>query len=359
MNPSHPVLTFLLLLAAFVTCISEAAVSTRPDDARAAAGFGTRPEPFLRGMTVSCPRSGQIWGTQAMADTLKELKSLGVTWVALHPYAWVGTNGAIRFRPAAEEAYLERAVAMARSEGIELFWKPHLGYWGSFGWRGEIQFGEDEQAWKRFFEGYQAFIVDQARFAARHGLTLFAVGVELEATTHRETEWRAVVAAVRAVYPGRILYAANWDRLERVPFWDAVDLLGVQAYFPLSDADDPSEADLRRGWAQRLAPVKALARQRHLPILFTEIGYNRSPAAAREPWAYQVVDSRQNRELRRRLLEVSIAVAEEEPQVAGLFWWKWMPGAFAGRSNFSMRDPEAIAALRSRWVPPATAAGTP
>ena len=99
---------------------------------------------------------------------------------------------------------LARAADLAEEAGVHLFWKPHLAYWGSFQWRGAITFGDDGTAWRRFFDGYRAFIVDQARFAQSIGVDLFAVGIEYELTTHHEQEWRQIIAEVRSVFSGRL-----------------------------------------------------------------------------------------------------------------------------------------------------------
>ena len=83
-------------------------------------------EPPLRGMTVSCPRAGAIWGSPDMAEAITELRSMGVDWVSIHPYAGIRRDGSMRIRPTAETGYLEDAVRIARDGGVELFWKPHL-----------------------------------------------------------------------------------------------------------------------------------------------------------------------------------------------------------------------------------------
>ncbi|MCB1054609.1 MAG: hypothetical protein KDD11_03755 [Acidobacteria bacterium] len=306
--------------------------------------------PFLRGMTITCPRGGEIWGTETMREALRDVKALGVDSVAIHPYARIERDGTVRFRPTADSPFLGRAVEMARQEGISLFWKPHLAYWGNFVWRGEITFERDED-WQRFFRDYRAFILDQAAFAGRAGVPIFAVGVELEGTTSHEAEWRSLIAEIRRVFPGRLTYAANWDRVDAVPFWDALDLVGVQAYFPLSDADGPDETALGAGWARELDRLGALShRLGDKPVVFTEIGYNRSPVAARTPWDYRVEDNPATRALRTRLLDVAITRAEAAPFVAGMYWWKWMPGHSFERSNFSMRDTEAREVLERRWA---------
>lgn len=304
----------------------------------------------MRGMVVSCPTWGPIWGSPLMAESLIEMRQLGVEWIAIHPYAGVRRDGTIRITPAESTGFLERAVELTREAGMKLFWKPHLAYWGSFNWRGDVAFGDDEAAWRRFFDGYREFIVDQARFAERAGAELFAVGVETDATIFKDDEWRRIVSAVRQVYKGRITYAANWDNLGKVGFWDAVDVIGVHAYFPLAEGDSPDAETLRRGWDEPLAGLGRLARdQGGKPVVFAEIGYNRSPDAARRPWEYEMRDSPENRALRQRLIEVALARLEDEPVVEGLFWWKWIPGDNRFDRDFSMRDPEAREALSRHW----------
>lgn len=318
--------------------------------AGAAPAWPTAP---IRGMTVSCPWWGEVWGTHHMEVALRELSELGVEWVALHPYARVRRDGSIQAWPAAEVGYLSRAVELAAQSQTQLFWTPHLAHWGSFSWRGAIDFGADEAAWSRFFAGYERFIVDQARFAERARVPLLSVGVELERTVHREREWRRIIRAVRSVYRGRLTYSANWDGFARVPFWDALDLIGVQAYFPLAPeaAPEPSVSEIEAAWTGHLERLRTLSRQHgDKPVLFTELGFSRSSRAATQPWLPRVDEEPAVLRLRQRLLETSLSVVERTPWVAGLFFWKWIPGQLGAERDFSMRDPEARAVLRSRWA---------
>lgn len=285
-----------------------------------------------------------------MAESLTELTAIGVDSVAIHPYGWVKRDGTVESKPAAELGFLERSVELARDAGVRLFWKPHLGYWGEFAWRGTIEFGEDETAWRRFFSQYESFIVDQARFAAASGLELFAVGVELDATVHREADWRRIIARVRSVFPGTVVYAANWDRLDDVPFWDAVDWIGVHAYFPLATTPNPSRELLEAGWARHIGRLRALSARFRKPILVAEVGYNLSSGAALEPWRYETDDSPQSRALRKLLVEVALERLSGETFIRGMYWWKWMPGEPHHHRNFSMRDPEMRNILAAAWA---------
>ncbi len=308
-----------------------------------------RPE-FMRGMVVSCPRYGEVWGSPEMTSSLRELADLGVEWVAIHPYAGVRRNGQVRYWPAAETGYLDRAAKIVHAQGMKLFWKPHLAYWGSFEWRGAIEFGDEPRAWDEFFDRYEAFIVDQATFAQRAGVDLFAIGVELERTTRHADRWQRIIDRVREVYDGLITYAANWDSVDQVPFWGSLDMIGVHAYFPLSGAADPSWDEIWRGWDGPIAALEALSRRHQgKPIVFAEIGYNRSSAAAREPWDHEMQDTPQSRELRERLMRVALTRIETVPSIRGMFWWKWIPGDWRYDRDFSMRNPEAKEALRTTW----------
>lgn len=340
--PTLPLALWLLIPAAFVGFVQPAGADTATPQTL------ERKSDFLRGVTVSCPGYGRIWGSQAMVDTLEQLDDLGVEWVSIHPYAGVRRDGSVHFQPAAETGYLPRAVEHARAAGLELFWKPHLAYWGSFEWRGTISFGNDEARWRHFFDQYRAFIVDQARFAEASGVELFSVGLEYEETTGREAEWRRIIADVRKVYTGQITYSANWDRLDHVPFWDALDLISVQAYFPLSHVDHPSRQDIEGGWEAPLATLRTLSERHGKPVLFAEIGYDISPDAAREPWQRNSRDTAANRALQERLMHVALERIEREPFIAGMFWWKWIPGS-RGRGDFALRPREIQDVLRQAW----------
>jgi hypothetical protein len=66
-------------------------------------------------------------------------------------------------------------------------------------------------------------------------LNFFALAPNCINTTEREDEWRALISNIRKVYSGKLIYAANFhEEYEHVKFWDALDYIGVQAYFSLA-----------------------------------------------------------------------------------------------------------------------------
>jgi len=307
----------------------------------------------VRGMTVSCPTWGGEWGTDAMVSTLDELRSDGMNWVAIHPYARIHGDGTVSFRPVDPEdppTWLVRPIREAHARGMKILIKPHLAYWGSpFSWRGEIGFVEPE-AQRRFFETYQAWIT-QIAWVVREA-DAFAVGTELGRLSGHEAEWREVIASVRAVFPGHLTYAANWDEVDDVGFWDALDCIGVQAYFPvIADytGEVPTREELDAGWARILCRMRALSERTGKPIVFTELGYDAHADAPIKPWSSGRATAR-GEEVQQATLRAALKALEREPQVVGAFLWKWFPGEVQ-RGDFRMSSPDNRALIRSIWKP--------
>ena len=308
---------------------------------------GRDPHARVRGMTVSCQTWGWEWGSDAMLETLDELDALGVNWVAIHPYARIRGDGTVSWRPLSpDEVWLRRPIAEAQARGQKILIKPHLAYWGSpFSWRGEIEF-DDPAAWDRFFRSYGAWIRELTEVC--HDADAFAVGTELDRTVGYEDVWRGLIEDVRERTDGVLTYAANWTDYQAVPFWDAVDVIGIQAYFPLvEEAGVPSEAALRRGWERILGEITEYAAARDRGVVFTELGYNRSSDAARRPWEYRTGGPNAET-IQRRCMEVALEVLADDAVVAGVFLWKWFPGGSRG-SNFLMSEPHVRAVIRAAW----------
>ncbi|HED66290.1 MAG TPA: hypothetical protein ENJ09_12135 [Planctomycetes bacterium] len=327
----------------------------RPMDRSSGAVPDPDPHVVVHGMTISCQTWGWEWGSPGFEAELVRLSDLGVNWVAIHPYASVGAGGNVGSRrhpldPANPPEHLTSPIERAHDHGFDLFVKPHLAYWGSpFGWRGEIGF-EDPAERERFWESYSRWIVDLASVTSE--ADAFCVGTELDRMLGDEARWRALIARVREVTDAQLTYAANWDRVGDVPFWDALDAIGVQAYFPLvREGEAPTEEALRAGWERTLAPLHELSKRFGKPVVFTEMGFSDSPAAAERPWEDPPRGGKRADELQARCLAVSLAeLARHSEWLRGAFLWKW----FVGRphhedAGFYLDTPHLRAVISAAW----------
>ncbi|MFN3202871.1 MAG: glycoside hydrolase family 113 [Bradymonadia bacterium] len=310
----------------------------------------------VHGVTISCQTYGPEWGTDAFAAELDRLKAMGVNWVAIHPYARIDGDGRVstRLDSSKPPRWITRPIAEAKARGMHIMVKPHLAYWGSpFSWRGEIDFPPGPKR-DRFFESYRRWIVDMAQVTAE--ADAFAVGTELDKLIEHDAQWRRIIAEIRKVTPAKLTYAANWTDYTRVPFWDALDAVGVQAYFPLMKEGDGAKADratLLAGWQKVLDGLREVHTQTGKPIIFTELGYSLTPVAATKPWAHEWPkgwgDKAAAAALQKLCLDVALEVMEREKSwLRGAFLWKWFVGAAPGE-DFMMDAPHLLPVLTEHW----------
>ena len=69
-------------------------------------------------------------------------------------------------------------------------------------------------------------------------------------------------------------YAANWAAgAANVPFWDALDAIGVDFYDSLSQDPNATDAALDAGVRAAAQPLERLAHATGRPVIFAEVGY--------------------------------------------------------------------------------------
>lgn len=186
-------------------------------------------------------------------------------------------------------AFWIRRIRHLRKSGYKVFLKPHVWVDTTINgnWRSAI-YPQSESAWKSWSSDYRDFILRYARLAESAGAEMFCVGMELTRLALEKPQfWRDLIADVRKVYSGKITYGANWsNEYKDIQFWDLLDYIGVQAYFPLANEDCVSEEQIATGWSKYLPELQALSEKFDRKILFTEIGYKSTSNGAIRPWEW-------------------------------------------------------------------------
>lgn len=302
------------------------------------------------------------YGSDVSRASLNELAALGVTWVSLTPFGFMDSASSAEvhhvgaMRAGETDARMRAEIAAAREAGLSVLLKPHLWIRGGV-FLGDIDPGSDA-GWRAWFTSYREWIVGYARLAEELHVPLLAIGVEFgSSSASREPDWRALIASVRAVYHGELVYAANWDEVSSVPFWDALDYVGVQFYPPLATRlDEPAEM-LARRLATHLDALGALSARVGRPVLLTEVGYKSVRGTALRPheWPehmrHQPAASEAEQALCYQLLLNAVA---ERPFIRGVYWWKWFSdpdSSEEGPDGFSPRSKQAEAVLRAAFSP--------
>ncbi len=354
---------FALCLVACSKSPAERAEPKTEAQVRCAPDVEPLPNRIQRGMCLAhnYQASGSKgYGSKTSAKTLNELKELGVQWVSLTPFGFMERLDEARVHPIGNyragetDDRMRREIRQAKKVGLHVVLKPHL--WIVDGkWRGEIDFDE-EKAWGQWFDSYEEWILRYADLAETEGVDILVVGVELRSMERKlERRWRRLVGKVRRRFEGKVTYSANWDDARSLPWWDAVDYIGIQFYPPLASNLRTDSSTIRSKVDQALATIEALSKARGKPVLFTEVGYRSSPDALIEPhaWPERVGNIRIDHQTQAEAYRALIEAVRDHSWIAGIYWWKWFTDPATteeGPAGFSPRGKPAEAILRAAYA---------
>ena len=313
------------------------------------ASDGTRGKVAAFGVT----RPGTPLAVQS-ADFSRE-RRVGANHVAIDVWWDADSKTANSVHPGAITAgdqELASAIDAARTANLGVIFTPKL--WcplcqavNGYTWRGRLQ--PSNRA--RFFASYRTMVARYADLARAHHVDVFFIGSEMTELQSSTDEWRAVAREARAHFPGKIAYEVNWDVFDQVKFWESVDIAGLSAYFPLSDAAHPSAADLKAAWHDSQAAkwlhhdwfenVEDLHKMSHKPVLFGELGYPSSQYGASAPYGEdptRLADF----EVQRAAYQAALETFEPQSWWMGVIWWEWFVSGGAPNDNsYSPRDKPA------------------
>ncbi|NUP06615.1 MAG: hypothetical protein HOW73_11220 [Polyangiaceae bacterium] len=250
----------------------------------------------IRGITIgpieSVRHPDRGYGSRAYERALDEAKSAGATWVSLTPFGRVSDLTPEGISMSFEAPFEEnrknvlRAIEQAHERGLRVMLVPHL-WVESLEWRALIDPGTDD-GWVAWAAAYRDFLLAWADVAREGNVELLSIGVELRSwvTTPRVELMKPIIADVRARYHGLLTYSANWDDAEATLVWDAVDLIGINGFYPLADKDGAKLDELVKGGDRVADGLTRLASEVRKPIVLTEIGYTTRPDPAIRPWEW-------------------------------------------------------------------------
>jgi hypothetical protein len=283
--------------------------------------------PFQKGL-VYTSWMGEEFLTPASDITLAYLRNAGFDSIAIMVPAYqdridskvVFTNDTPDGDTPTDEA-LRHVISSCKKVGLRVMLKPHVDPRTD---EPRINIMPSEE----WFDSFEAFTLRYAKLAQETGCEMYCIGTELEATTfeawtHR---WVGIIDKVKEVYSGILTYAANWTEYKEVPFWDKVDFIGIDAYFPLSGSEEPTLEELVSSW-ERIADEIEAWREKHelmdKGVVLTEIGYPSARGAAIQPWA--AISRIEDQKAQADALEAVFAALTKRSWFEGYYVWQYFP----------------------------------
>jgi hypothetical protein len=263
------------------------------------------------------------WGGQAITETglraMNQIAATGASTLTLVPNFFqtdqfsssVGLRLGDPNNPWDNESdtfeQVKQSILEAKARGMNVVLKPHVESENRV-WRAEFQ-PTDPKAW---FDSYKAMMVEYAKVAQEAGAAMICVGTEMvsmtdptKVTSDGKTytqKWIEIIDAVRAVYSGKVTYAATYDEVVKVGFWDKVDYIGVDAYIPSSTINNPTVDQIVDAWVKpHFNPwirdtlyggksvvdyYKFLSERYGKKVIFTEVGYKSMDGANKDPGVF-------------------------------------------------------------------------
>jgi len=298
---------------------------------------------FQRGISYSA-WSNDDFSSSESDESLSLLTETSTEWIALC-FSWIQSNTTSHDihlsssgTPTPES--LKHAITTAHNLGLKVMLKPMveaiereeiLPYPV---WRGEIQPSNE------WFESYSTFINFFAEFAEQNDVELFSVGCEYKATTGEKDQWEKIISGVRERYSGPITYSADWTNYQNIEWWDSVDYVGIDAYFPLSILKyDPTFNELKNAWTNYADEIETWLSTVNKPVIFTEIGYRSGDGTNACPsnyWSDMPVDLQEQRDC----YEAAFQTLWNRSWFYGFYWWTWIHDPTEGGAADSGHSPQ-------------------
>ena len=285
------------------------------------------------------------WDSEEAKRSLQELADSGADRALLVAFTWqaqTDSNDPVIGSDSSPEMS-QAGLRQMKQGGLVPVLKIHL--WIPDRWAGDAQ-PTDPDAW---FDAYREAVLPLARIAEQEEVPALVVGTELR-NLEQSGKWPGLVAAVREVYSGKVLYVTDsLQRAEEFPHWELFDVIGSSLYPAL-----PSEPMQRDTQMREAADRLVLLGERHQkPVWVAEVGLRSADDVLSAPWkSPEEVELPVDLELQKTILEKWKTVLNRQG-IEGMGIWCWYTNPDAGGENdtdFTVQNKPAEAVFQD---PPA------
>lgn len=255
------------------------------------------PADFIKGIELFSSER-DILTLETTKDAVKESANIGVEWIAL-AFAWQQDYSNSTFiyptNDTCNASTIETFIHFAKHDlHLKIMLKP------------EIQIA-DGSSWvnlypsnlSQWFESYSNMLLFYANLSQTLEIDAISIGLELYALTTSDATipyFTQVIDSIRDVYTyGKLTYSSLYSKeYKLVPWWNKLDWIGIDAYFPLYNTisithDSLTVESMIKSWNHWLNVINEWKLSNNdtignMSLVFTEIGYPSYREASLAPW---------------------------------------------------------------------------
>lgn len=280
---------------------------------------------------------GYTWGfysgsgkfmTEAAVQSMERLASNGLNWICIPVNCFQETFYSLNifslFGRTQTDEEVRFAIQKAKSLGLKVCLKPMVDCLDR-SWRARINFPtETDDYWDKWFASYTRFMTYYAALAESEGVEMLCTGCEMAGMDSQADRCEKLIAEVRKVYTGTVMHNINHGDELRFPWLGCVDVIGISAYYPVSEPGDNSLDTMLKNWAKRREQVRACHEHYGKPVMFAEIGVRNERGCTMYPWDFKYrPDAPYDEQEQADFYEAAMRTMWDEPYFCGFFWWDW------------------------------------
>ncbi|MFA5292325.1 MAG: glycosyl hydrolase family 53 [Phycisphaerae bacterium] len=227
---------------------------------------------------------------------------------------------------------VRNAIRLSHANNMKVILKPTVNCHDGT-WRANIEPND----WNAWWKNYTDVMVHYAKLAQDTNCQAYCIGCEMVSAEDAEPQWRAMIAEIRKHYKGALVYNTNHGHEGKINWWDAVDIIGISAYYPVGTtniaaalAEDinhidnkSSIAQMKKNWEPIRQNLQKLAVKWNRPVLFAEIGVISTKGASAMPWEYRTHHQPYDADEQARYYQAALETFWDQPWFAGFAWWAW------------------------------------
>lgn len=282
---------------------------------------------FEKGINVALFRKIEKVELPKLEETLDRLKKKGVTHISLVFYIFQEDKWTTEIYQdphlTPSEDQLISYIRLVKKKGFSLQLRPLLGL-KKYANNSEGRWNITPKNINLWFSSYERQILKYAALAAEEKVQVFGIGSEMSSLSGKTSQWKDLVRNVKNVYKGKILYAANWDEVvsgsfaTNIDWLTQVDIIGIDAYFPLEVEKNADASDLLNAW-EKWAHVFTRFQQVDKQIIVSEVGISSITDHFNSPWEFDFEEGDIDLLAQEKYYEATFRFLM--PKVSGIYWW--------------------------------------